>query len=200
MIERKQVGNILFVILQVFIIRFLHLDNAVFQLDKHHRQAVNENQNIRAAIIHLALDPHLRHGGKGVVFGMFKINQFNKVKILSAVFADGDFDVIANLLIELIVGGNHIRTRIIAAKLLNDRVDLILRNVRIQLQQRLAQHLRQHALSLVGACCSVVKIISFVRVSVTNNNVILKGLCSELVQDRLFYIVFGNKVAHSLSP
>ena len=128
---------------------------------------------------------------------MFKIDQFNKVKILSAVFADGDFDVIAYLLIELIVGGNHIRTRIITAKLLDDRVYFILRNTRIQLHQRLAQHLRQHALSLVGACCSVVEIISFVGVSVTNNHVILKRLCFELVQYCLFDIVFGNKVAHS---
>ena len=43
LIERKEIRNIPQIVFQINVIRFLHLDDAVFQLDEHHRQTVDED-------------------------------------------------------------------------------------------------------------------------------------------------------------
>lgn len=124
LIERKQVRDIPQVVLQVVVIGLLHLDDAVFQLNKHHGQAVDKNQHVRATPVDASLYPHLGNGGEGVVLRAVKIDQLHKIKILFAVAAEADFDAVADLVVVLVIGGRHIRGAEIPAEVAGDLLQL----------------------------------------------------------------------------
>ena len=124
LIERKQVRDIPQVVLQVVVIGLLHLDDAVFQLNKHHGQAVDKNQHVRATPVDASLYPHLGNGGEGVALRAVKIDQLHKIKILFAVAAEADFDAVADLVVVLVIGGRHIRGAEIPAEVAGDLLQL----------------------------------------------------------------------------
>ena len=196
LVERKQVRNVFPVALKVFIIRFLHLYDTVFQLDEDHRQTVNENDNVRSVPVSLPLDPHLGNGGEGVVFRALEVHQLHKVEILFSVAAQLDLNAVSDLVVILVVGGRHIRSGKIAAEVPGDVFQPVRRNVGIQARQSLPQNPRKNALLFVAAPRPVRQDLPLVRRGVAAQNVVTKRLRFQLLQDRLFDVVFGYETTH----
>ena len=196
LVECEQVRDIPQIIFQVVVVSFLYLDDAVFQLDKHHGQAVDENQHIRAAPVDAPLYPHLRNGGEGVVFRTVEIHHLHKIEILFAVAAEADLDAVADLVVVLVIRGRHIRGAEIAAQIPGDLFQLFAGNAGIQARQGLPQNKGEHAFLLAAAPCPVGQEFPLVRGRITAQNTILERVALQLLQDCLFNIVFGYEVAH----
>ena len=122
LIEGKQVRNVPQIVFQVVVIGFLHLDDAVFQLNEHHRHAVDVQEHVRPPPVEAPLNPHLGDGGEGVVRGVVEIHQLHEGEVLLAVPAHGDPDAVSDFVVELIVGRRHVRGGVIPAKLPEDVV------------------------------------------------------------------------------
>ena len=99
LVECKKVRNILLVVLQILVVCFLGLNNAVFEFDEHKGQTVYKDKNIRSSVIRLALYPHLRNSSKGVICRSIKIDELYKIKVFLAIFANGDFNSVAKLVV-----------------------------------------------------------------------------------------------------
>ena len=196
LVEREQVGDVLPVVRQVPAVGLLHLDDAVFQLHEDHGQAVDKDEHVGPMPVHHALDPHLGHGGEGVVFGALKVHQLYEIEVLHPVPPEGYLDAVADLLIAGVVDRHRVRAGEVPAEVLLDLRQLLPGYARIQPEKRLMEHLRQHARLLVPPPGAVRQRLPPIRRRVAPHHRIPKGLPLQLLQYRLFYIVFGNVVRH----
>ncbi len=197
LVEGEQVGDVLLILGQVLPVGFLHLDDAVFQLHKDHGQAVDEDEHVRPVPVIPALDPHLGHRREGVVFGALEIHQLHEIEVRLPVPPEFHANAVADLLIVGVVDRDQVRAGEVPKKILFDLRQLLPRYARVQPEQRLVQHARQHALLLIPAPGTVRQHFHLFQRRIASHHVIPKGLPFQLLQDRLFYIVFGNKVWHT---
>ena len=137
LVEGEQVGDVLLILGQVLPVGFLHLDDAVFQLHEDHGQAVDEDEHVRPVPVIPALDPHLGHRRKGVVFGALEIHQFHEIEVRLPVPAEFHANAVADLLIVGVVDRDQVRAGEVPKKILFDLRQLLPRYARVQPEQRL---------------------------------------------------------------
>ena len=143
-----------------------------------------------------ALDPHLGHGRKGVVVGALEVHQLHEPEIRLPVPAEFHANAVADLLIVGIIDRDQVRAGEVPKKILFDLRQLLPRYARVQPEQRLVQHARQHAFLFIPPPGAVRQHLHLFQRRIAPHHVIPKGLPRQLLQDRLFYIVFGNKAWH----
>ena len=126
---------------------------------------------------------------------MVKVHQLHKIKIVLPITAEADFDAVSDLVIILVIGGRHIRGAEIAAEVAGDLHQLLPGDDGIQARQSLPQYLREYAFLLAAASRTVRQRFTLVRGRGATQNIILERSTLQLLQDRLFDIVFGYEVA-----
>ena len=95
--------------------------------------------------------------------------------------ANGDFDAVAELIIELIVCGGHVGSGEISAKLLAYSVELVPGNLRVEAQEGCFQNVRQYALFFACASRAVGQFFLHLRIWVTAEDIIIERSSTKLL-------------------
>ena len=148
LIKGKQVWNVFFVICKIFVIGLFNFDYGIFKFYKNYRKSVYKNNNIRTTPVILPLNPHLRNCSKNVVFRIFKINKFNKIKSLFAILLELNFTTIANQIVIIVIGFYHVAAGKVTVQFSDYRINIFGRNIRIDFVESSFNLFRQNTLFL----------------------------------------------------
>ena len=139
LVECKNVRDVLAVRQEVLVVCLFHLDCRVLQLDEHDRQSVDEKENIRAAIVVMAANPHLAHDRKDVIRRAVEVDKADKVEVLLVALAGLYLDAVADAVVEAVVDVRHVLAGEVAAKVGVDAVDFLAVDARVEAFQGCAE-------------------------------------------------------------
>ena len=131
----EELGDGALVVLQVVVEGVLKLLVRGFQLDKYQRDAVDETDQIRTALIHLASNPELGGKKEVVVLGGLPVDDPDDLgNLLPLVIGEADFDTVFQKVVDFPVGLLRDHYASVSDDLLDGDGESFRRDVGVELQ------------------------------------------------------------------
>jgi hypothetical protein len=191
----EELGDVAFVICQVVVEGVLEFDVGVFEFDEDEGESVDVQQDVGAAVGAIALYPELGDGEVFVLIEGVVVNNADATGFGSAlgVFVF-DGDAVSDQSVDGAVGGDRGEGGVLVGEDGECLVDGDGGQVWVEAVGGGFEAIAEDHIAFVGAVGAIVEVVGVGGVAVEE----LETVLLEFEQDRLFDVVFGDKVWHGM--